>query len=250
MVRDSDGRYRLSQTNPQPIGYVHSLESFGAVDGPGIRFVVFLQGCPLSCLYCHNPDTREPKTGKTYTVDALMAEIGKYRSFIRSGGVTFSGGEPLMQPEFLEAMLHACRRDGIHTVIDTSGCFPLAHSQACIDAADLILLDLKSIDTDTAKALTGMGNENMLAILEYFEKTQKPVHIRQVLLDGYTLNMEHAQRMGSYLKRFTCVEKIELLPFHKMGEHKWQEMGLKYMLWDVEEPTPERVKEFREIMEA
>ena len=229
-------------------GYIHSVESFGAVDGPGIRYVVFFQGCPLRCKYCHNPDTWERNAGKETSVGELIAEIRKYKNFLRTGGVTLSGGEPTMQPEFLEALLTACHDEGFHTVIDTVGVLPLSVTAPSIDAADMLLLDLKCIDTDIAKDLTGQGNENMLRTLDYCEEKRKPIWIRQVLLDGYTLNLEHAHRIGELLKNYTCIEKVDLLPFHQMAAYKWAELGIPYSLEDTKEPEPEKVQAFKDIL--
>lgn len=219
-------------------GIIHSTESFGAVDGPGLRFVVFLRGCPLRCLYCHNPDTWAGKGGISISAAALADKIMAYRSFIRGGGVTLSGGEPLMQPEFCKELCDILRRRGIHTAIDTSGCFfPEGHVAEAIDAADLILLDIKDIDSEGSMKISGAGNENALATLQYCEKTGKPVWTRHVLVPGYTLCEDKLVRLRDYLADFTCVKKTELLPYHTMGRYKWDELGLKYGLENVEAPT-------------
>lgn len=229
-------------------GYIHSFESFGAVDGPGIRFVVFFQGCPLRCLYCHNPDTWKPQTGEYMSVRDIIDMIKQYKNFIKNGGVTFSGGEPLFQPDFLEALLLACKAEGFHTAVDTSGAIHLKTAQKCIDACDMLLLDIKCIDSATALKLTGTGNENMIATLDYCEKIQKEVWIRQVLLDGYTLDIEKAHQTGKFLSRYTCVRKVEILPFHKMAEYKWDELNIPYALKDASEPDPKKVKEYKAIL--
>ena len=177
-------------------GYLHSLESFGAVDGPGIRFVVFLSGCPLRCLYCHNPDTWEQKQTLRMTPPQVMEKIRSERSFLLRGGVTLSGGEPLMQPAFCEELLTLCRQEGFHTAIDTSGSIPLTQSRHAIDLADMLLLDIKDIDPEDCRMLTGKTNENALATLDHCEQTGKEVWIRHVLVPGYTLNPDKLRRLA------------------------------------------------------
>lgn len=230
------------------IGRIHSIETFGAVDGPGIRFVVFFQGCPLRCLYCHNPDSWDASGGREVTAEELIEQIKRYRNFIKSGGVTLSGGEPLLQSEFAEELLRLCKQNGFHTAVDTSGCIPLSKCKAAVDRADMLLLDIKAIDSALTKKITGAGNENALKILEYCESVGKPVWIRHVLLPGYTLDYEQAHRMGSFLKDFRYVEKVELLPFHKMGEYKWETLKLPYTLTEVQPPESEQVEEYRRIL--
>ncbi|MFA9381683.1 MAG: pyruvate formate-lyase-activating protein [Acetanaerobacterium sp.] len=231
-------------------GRVHSVETFGAVDGPGIRFVVFFQGCPMRCLYCHNPDSWEAKSGSEVTVRELLQNILRYKSFIKDGGVTISGGEPLLQHEFARALLAACRGEGLHTAIDTSGCIPLAVCRGAVDEGDLILLDIKAVDTQVSKQLSGMGNENALELLRYCEQVKKPVWIRHVLVPGWTLDPAQAHRMGKLLSGFACVEKVELLPFHKMGEYKWAELGIEYTLGETPPPGQEQIGEIQKILQG
>lgn len=228
-------------------GRIHSVESFGTLDGPGIRYVLFLQGCGLNCLYCHNPDTRLLEQGREMSVDEVVAEIQSYRSFIKNGGVTLSGGEPLLQPEFALAVIEACKAMGVHTALDTSGAVSLERSRKVIDAADLILLDIKSIDPQVCLALTGANYQNTLATLEYCEAQQKPVWVRHVLVPGYTLDDQQLNHLADYILRFTCVKKVELLPYHRMGEYKWEQLGLPYALAGVEPPTEEQVNCAKEI---
>lgn len=228
-------------------GWVHSVESFGTLDGPGIRYILFLQGCLLNCLYCHNPDSRVACRGKETTVAAVIADIRTYLSFIKKGGVTLSGGEPLFQPEFSRAVIQACKAIGLHTAIDTSGAVPLEKSRAAINAADLILLDIKSIDPGVCLELTGKDNRNALATLEYCEAHHKPVWIRHVLVPGYTLNDHQLNKLADHILRFACVKKVELLPYHKMGEYKWDALGLAYPLAGVEPPTEEQVNQAKQI---
>ena len=224
------------------VGRVHSIESFGAVDGPGVRFVIFLQGCPLKCLYCHNPDSWDPAYGKKMSSDYLIQEILSYRNFIKDGGVTISGGEPLLQHKFVKAILDGCRLHGIHTAVDTAGSIPLSVCRETIDAADMLLLDIKDIDTLDCQKLTGMGNENAFAVLDYCEQTDKPVWIRHVLVPGLTLMQDKLERLAERLSRYHCIEKVELLPFHKLGEYKWEALGRAYTLADTQPPNREEVK--------
>ena len=230
------------------LGRIHSIETFGAVDGPGIRFVVFFQGCPLRCLYCHNPDSWEATGGREVTAEELVSQIKRYKNFIKSGGITLSGGEPLLQSEFAEELLRLCRQNGFHTAVDTSGCIPLSKCKAAVDEADMLLLDIKAIDSVLSKKISGAGTENAVKLLEYCESVGKPVWIRHVLLPGYTLEMEQAHRMGKFLKDFRCVEKVELLPFHKIGEYKWENLALNYKLTEVQPPEPEQIEDYKQIL--
>ena len=219
-------------------GRIHSVETFGALDGPGVRYLLFLQGCPLQCLYCHNPDSWDPKDGQVRTVEEVFADIQRYRSFL-SGGVTLSGGEPLMQPEFCEALFTLCREHGIHTALDTAGSLPLSVCKEAVDLADLILLDLKAMDPNDCKRLTGRDNHNAISLLDYREASNMPVWVRHVLVPGITLKEEKLREMANFLKGYTCVQRVELLPFHKMGEYKWEQLGRPYTLTDTPQPTRE-----------
>lgn len=219
-------------------GRIHSWDSFGTLDGPGIRFVVFLQGCPLRCRFCHNPDTWHPNGGRSITTAELEKQIESCRNFLRNGGVTLSGGEPLMQPEFSTDLLRRCRKAGFHTALDTAGSLPPDMSRETIDAADLLLLDLKALDPELCRELTGQDNQNELATLEYCERTGKEVWIRHVLLPDITLRMDRLTALAAYLKPFRCVRRVELLPFHKMGEFKWRELGLEPPFAGLRVPTP------------
>ena len=228
-------------------GYLHSLESFGAVDGPGIRFVVFFSGCPLRCLYCHNPDTWEQKRENATTAPALMQKIRTYKNFLRNGGVTLSGGEPLLQATFCEELLTLCRAEGLHTAIDTSGVISLAQSQAAIDLADMLLLDIKDIDANDCITLTGQSNANAIATLRYCEKTGKPVWIRHVLLPGYTLKQDKLRRMAAFLQPFSCIARVELLPYHTMGLYKWDSLGIPSRIRQTQPPADAEVAAARSI---
>ena len=228
-------------------GYVHSVETFGTLDGPGIRYVIFLQGCPLRCKFCHNPDSWKLYAGREYSVEELMDDILKYKSFIQNGGVTLSGGEPLLQPDFALEIFRQCKAHGIHTAVDTSGAIPLRICREAVDAVDLVLLDIKHIDTDACRELTGQGNENTLALLEYLEKTKKDVWIRHVVIPGITEDYAAIEKMAAYLSRYTVIRRLEVLPFHKMGEYKWKLLGEKYTLTDTLEPAKESILKIKEI---
>ena len=222
-------------------GRIHSVETFGALDGPGIRYVVFFQGCPLRCLYCHNPDALCPTDGQEKTSAEVVGEIRRYKSFIRSGGVTLSGGEPLMQPAFALDILRRCQTEGLHVAVDTSGGVELEYCREVVEEADLLLLDIKALDDLLCRRLTGRGNDNALRILDLREQMGKPVWVRHVLVPGYTLDNRLLSGLADFLTGYTCVERVELLPFHKMGEYKWEALKRPYDLAETPEPTAEEV---------
>lgn len=246
-------------------GYIHSFESFGTSDGPGIRFVVFLQGCPMRCLYCHNPDTREfysdggdgrkNRLGTAYEARQVLEEILKYEKYISSGGVTVSGGEPLAQAEFVAELFALLKERGIHTALDTSGCvFQPENAEetqkiaSLLSLTDLILLDIKHIDTAAHKILTGRGNENILAFARFAAARGNKMWIRHVLVPGYTDSDENLVKIGEFAWSLGTVEKVQILPYHTLGKAKYEKMGLPYPLEGVEPPTEERVKNARRIM--
>lgn len=224
-------------------GSVHHIETFGAVDGPGLRCVVFLQGCPLRCLYCHNPDAIPRSGGTVWTAGDLAREILRYKNFIHGGGVTFSGGEPLLQADFVRAVSILVHRQGIHVALDTAGCQPLQEAvRGAIDEADLLLLDIKAADPETCRKLTGLDNRNALLTLDYCEQTGKPVWLRHVLVGGYTLDEGQLVRLAKLLEPYSCIERIELLPFHKLGEPKWETSPLPYTLADTPATTRQELE--------
>lgn len=231
-------------------GYIHSIESFGALDGPGIRYVLFMQGCALRCLYCHNPDTWKMDEGKVVSSDEIMKDILKYANFISSGGITFSGGEPLLQPEFCLDLIKQCKSYGIHTAIDTAGAVDLSYSSSCISESDMLLLDIKDLDYFGAIKLTGHENTNTLATLDFCEKIKKPVWIRHVLVPGYTLDSKKLNALAEFLSLYTCIDRIELLPFHKMGEYKWEHFDYNYKLYNTPVPDEFEVRNAYEIFKA
>ena len=231
------------------IGQLHSVESFGSLDGPGIRYVLFLQGCALRCQYCHNPDTWERK-GKEIYSEQILADIKKYLNFISTGGVTLSGGEPLLQPDFCEAIIDGCHRMGLHTAVDTAGSVPLELSRAVIDKADLLLLDIKALDSALHRKITQADNHNTLETLSYCEHVEKPVWIRHVVVPGLTLDDSRLDRLAGYLCDFSCVKKVELLPFHQMGAYKWEYIRVPYQLKDTPETTKEEIDGVKSLFRA
>lgn len=228
-------------------GRIHSVETFGALDGPGIRYVVFFQGCPLRCLYCHNPDALCPTDGTEKSAAEVVEEIGRYKSFIRTGGVTLSGGEPLAQPAFALDILRRCKAAGLHVAVDTSGGVELEHCRPVVEEADLLLLDIKALDDALCRKLTGRSNASALRILDLRERLGRPVWIRHVLVPGYTLDEKLLCKLADFLTAYTCVERVELLPFHKMGEYKWEALHRPYALTDTPEPDPAAVAAAKKI---
>lgn len=233
------------------LGYIHSLESFGTVDGPGIRFVVFMQGCPLRCLYCHNPDTWEAKHETPYRLEpeALMAEVLRYKNFIAKGGVTVTGGEPLLQADFLKEFFRLCHTNGIHTAVDTSGHICSAKALEVLDYVDLVLLDIKTIDVELHPRLTGVKLGNTLYFLDELEKRGIPVWIRHVIVPGLTDNDEALDKLAEYISRYKVVQKVELLPYHTMGTYKYEAQGLDYKLKDVPPLSAERLAHAKAIFQ-
>lgn len=228
-------------------GYIHSVETFGAADGPGVRYIVFMQGCPLKCLYCHNPDSWKINVGEQKTVKQVVNGIKPYLNYITSGGVTISGGEPLMQPKFVYKLIKKLHKLNIKVALDTAGSLPLKHTKKVIDVADMLLLDIKSLNNDLNKTITGLDNFNTLETLNYCEKTNKPVWIRHVVVPNYTLDYAELENLAKFLSGYKCVDRVELLPFHKMGEYKWKELGFDYKLYDVPVPTANQMEKANKI---
>ncbi len=221
------------------------------MDGPGIRFVVFLQGCPLRCLYCHNPDSWDRTSSGQYllTPEELLAEVLRYKSFIAKGGVTVTGGEPLLQAEFVRAFFRLCKEEGIHTALDTSGAIATKTVFDALDITDLVLLDIKSIDAVQHKELTGVKMNNTLKCLDYLEENSIPTWIRHVIVPGWTDNDELLKRLADFLAPYKCVEKVELLPYHDMGTRKYEQLGMDYPLKGTAPLSEERLKNARAIFE-
>ena len=222
------------------------------VDGPGIRCVVFLSGCPLRCKYCHNPDTWEKQDGTTMTVEDVMAEVMRYKIYYQTsgGGVTISGGEPFMQPEFLTEILKECKTRGIHTAIDTSGYANLPDVNEALQYTDLLLLDIKAYDKENYKKVTGVEIDRTLAVLELSKERGIPIWVRYVLVPGLTDNMGEIINLAEFLRGYDNIKKIDVLPFHKNGEHKWEKRKLNYELGSTPPPSPEIVKLVKELLKT
>ena len=234
-------------------GRIHSFESFGTVDGPGIRFVVFLQGCPMRCLYCHNPDTWVTGGGTEYSAEEVAARALKYKNyFAGGGGVTVSGGEPMLQPQFVTQFFTIVKNAGVSTALDTSGVmFNEADPHAydwLLAVTDLVLLDIKHIDDYQHQRLTGHSNKNILAFARYLSDMDKPVWIRHVLVPGITDDDNYLHELKNFISTLKNVQKVEVLPYHSMGEVKYNKLGMDYPLHGTKPPSPERIKNAKEIL--
>lgn len=226
------------------IGNIHSYESFGTVDGPGIRFVLFLQGCPLRCKFCHNPDTWNMSEEKIKEeVTETFEKVRKYKGYFgKKGGFTVTGGEPLLQADFVLELFKLCKEDGINTVVDTSGYIFNEKVKEVLEYTDLVLLDIKAIDEKVYKELTGVELENTLKFAQYLKEKGKKVWIRHVVVPGITDDDKLLNRLAEYVSALGNVEKVELLPYHRLGEFKYKELGMKYALEGVEELSKERLE--------
>lgn len=232
-------------------GYIHSIETFGTVDGPGIRTVIFFQGCPLRCLYCHNPDTRDMnRAAETYSAGRLAEEAARYKHFFDAsgGGVTASGGEPTVQAEFLSEFFKECKNRGIHTALDTSGFVDTDAAEKFLKYTDLVLLDVKHLDEEKCIQITGKSNKKFFEFITLLQKKNIPVIIRQVLLEGWTDTPEYIDSIIVFLKQYSCIKKVEVLPFHKMGEHKWESLGLKAPLSHVPPYAAEKAEKIQKML--
>lgn len=230
-------------------GKIHSTENFGTVDGPGIRYVIFAQGCHMRCKFCHNPDTWKTTGGKEYTADELLDQAERYRPYWRDGGgITVSGGEPLLQLPFLLDLFKKAKKRGIHTCLDTCG-QPFTRKEPffsmfneLLQYTDLILLDIKHIDPTVHLDLTRCSNEPILEMATYLSEVNQPVWIRHVLLPQWSDNDDALDRLHTFLTTLNNIEKVEILPYHTMGKFKWDELGLTYELDGIEPPTEDRIK--------
>ncbi len=234
-------------------GYIHSIETLGAVDGPGVRFVVFFQGCPMRCLYCHNPDTWELNAGTPTDTDELIEKVTRNISFYRTGGITATGGEPLMQIEFLTELFSKAKARGIHTCLDTSGiAFKLGDNQKLdelLKYTDLVMLDIKHIDEQKHIELTKQSGKNVLEFAKYLNQKGIKMWIRHVVVPGITLDEKYLQDLGKFLAPLkNTIEKIETLPYHSLGKHKYQNMGIDYPLADTPDATKEQAATAKDII--
>ena len=232
------------------VGKIHSFESLGAVDGPGIRFVIFMQGCNLKCKYCQNRDTWDINLGSAYTVKEVIEKIMRYKNYMvaSNGGVTLSGGEPLLQQDFVIALFQELKKQNISTCIDTSGMFGITDKiKQIVDLTDVFLLDIKSINDETCKYLTGFSNKQELEFAKYVSEKNKRLWIRQVLVPGITDKKEDLLQLKEFLASIN-VEKFEFLPYHNLGKYKWEKLGLPYELEDVRTANNDDVKRAKKIM--
>ncbi len=236
-------------------GRIHSTESFGSVDGPGVRYIIFLKGCNLRCRYCHNPDTWDPETQDLRTAGEILDVAERYHSYWRNGGgITVSGGEPLLQIDFLLELFGQAKERGINTCIDTA-LQPFTREEpffskfaVLMQLTDLLLVDIKHIDPEAQKNLTGYTNENMLDGMRYLSDIGKPIWIRHVLVPGYTDDDAALKKTREFIETLNNVEKIEVLPYHTLGAYKWKELGKSYPLEGVEPPSRDRVENAERIL--
>ncbi|MFE9043208.1 pyruvate formate-lyase-activating protein [Streptomyces sp. NPDC012421] len=231
-------------------GAVHSWDLSTGVDGPGTRFVTFLSGCPLTCLYCHNPDTWKMRNGKRTSADDVIAEAAKYVRFISAsgGGATVSGGEPLLQPVFTGELLHRMKHElGLHTALDTSGFLGVRATDALLRDTDLVLLDLKSWDPETYRKVTGRPLKPTLDFARRLAGLGQDVHVRFVLVPGLTDDPANVDGVAAFAAGLGNVSRVDVLPFHKLGEAKWQALGMPFTLHDTPSPDPEQVAAVREV---
>ncbi len=238
-------------------GYIHSLESFGSVDGPGVRFIIFTTGCAMRCQFCHNPDTWEMSKGTEYSADELLKRAVRYRSYWgQEGGITVSGGEPLLQIDFVTELFEKAHAMGIHTTLDTSG-NPFTREEPyfskfkkLMEVTDLLLVDIKHIDDEQHKILTGQSNKNILDMVRYLSDIKKPIWIRHVLVPERSDKDEYLHKLREFIDSLDNVEKVEVLPYHTLGVYKWKELGYEYQLEGIDPPTDDRVENAKRILGA
>ena len=237
------------------VGKIHSIESFGSVDGPGIRFVVFVKGCRMRCQFCHNPDTWSMEGAEIKTADELLSQALRYQSYWKKGGgITVSGGEPLLQLDFLIEFFTKAKAKGIHTTLDTSG-NPFTRKEPffskfneLMKVTDLVMLDIKQINDKEHKILTGCTNVNILDMARYLSEINKPMWIRHVLVPGGSDNDEQLKKLDEFIKTLKNVDRVEVLPYHTLGTFKWEELGIDYPLKGVEPPTKERIENANNLL--
>ena len=238
-------------------GYIHSLESFGSVDGPGVRYVIFLSGCAMRCQFCHNPDTWNMQAGTPYTVDELLEKALRYRSYWGSkGGITVSGGEPLLQIDFLLELFTKAKEKGVHTTLDTCG-NPFTREEPffskfekLMEVTDLVMLDIKHMDEEQHVLLTGQKNDNILDMAKYLSDTGKSMWIRHVLVPERSDRDDYLWKLHDFIEKLDHVERVEVLPYHTLGVYKWKELGIPYGLEGIEPPTQERIQNANEILKT
>ncbi len=238
-------------------GYVHSIETMGTVDGPGLRYVVFTAGCPLRCKYCHNPDTWQLENGKKMTSDEILADFEKYRPYLRNGGITLSGGEPLLQIDFVTDLFTKAQQKDIHTCLDTSGvtfskeAARLDKFKKLAEVTNLVMLDIKHINAEVYKELTGGKLTETLEFLDFLAKeTDCDIWIRHVIVKGYTYKTEYLYQLGYCIGQYKNIKAIDVLPYHDMAVNKYEELGLDYPLKDMPAMTKEQAVKARTVIEA
>ena len=236
-------------------GFIHSIETCGTVDGPGLRYVIFLQGCPMRCQYCHNPDTWEPGLGEQMTVDEVLKSFYNNLAFYRNGGVTVTGGEPMMQMDFLIELFTKLHEDGVHTCLDTSGIMFQPHNKIFKEKAeklfavtDLVMLDIKHIDDKKHKILTSHSNERILSFAKYLDDKGIEIWIRHVVVPGVTLYREYLERLGEFMATLKNVKALDVLPYHTMGKVKYENLGIEYPLGDTREATKQEAAAAKNII--
>ncbi len=242
----------MEQFNKETMARIHSIETLGTVDGPGIRFVIFMQGCHLKCKYCHNRDTWDLSCGTVITIEELINKITRYSNYFKAsnGGVTVSGGEPLLQINFLINLFKELKKLNIHTAIDTSGMFSITPKlEELISLTDLFLIDIKHIDSNKCKELVGFSNEKELEFIRYLNKIHKPIWIRQVIIPSITDSNNDLLMLKDFIASLSNVQKVELLKYHNMGKFKWESLGEKYELENVPNATDEDITRAKKILD-
>ncbi|HHW60917.1 MAG TPA: pyruvate formate lyase-activating protein [Syntrophomonadaceae bacterium] len=236
----------------QTEGYIHSIETFGTLDGPGVRYVIFMQGCALRCAFCHNPDTWRIGTGRRITVDELVEDIQSYRPYFQSsgGGVTVSGGEPLLQTDFLTLLFQRLEGLGMHKVLDSGGFADLERIKDLINITDLFMLSIKHGDLSRYPEICGSSSERPMALARYLTRMEKPVWIRYVIIPGVTGQKKDLEQLADRIRRMPNVEKVELLPYNTMGVYKWEYLGLHYSLKDIAAPDEQQMAEVRTYLQG
>jgi len=231
-------------------GRIHSIETMGTVDGPGIRYVVFTQGCPMRCIFCHNRDAWDPKGGKEITIEELMQDIKQYLPFYQSsgGGITATGGEPTLQADFVRDLFTRAKNElGLNTAMDTSGFVDVEKARDLLQVTDLVLLSIKHIDEIKHEEITGVSSRKVFAFMKYLKEINKPTWIRYVVIPGLTDSREDVRRLAEFLTEFPNIQMVDILPYHTMGVYKWEAMGLEYPLKGVPAPDKKTVEEIKDI---
>ncbi|MFH0856890.1 MAG: pyruvate formate-lyase-activating protein [bacterium] len=229
---------------------IHSIETFGTQEGPGIRLVLFLQGCNMKCAYCHNPDTQAVCGGEKMGIKKILALLENEKVyFIEKGGLTVSGGEPTLQAKELVKLFQKVKDMGIHTALDTNGSIMNSDVKKLYSLSDLVIMDIKHINDGWHKRITGIGNENVLANARYREEMEKPMWLRYVLVPGYSDQEKYIDEWGNFFHNYKSVERVEIIPYHTLGAHKYEAMGRKYKLKNVSSPAAEQVEKARRILE-